>query len=144
MRISATAFALALLVSSSASAATVEEKFTDLSDFGHITCKSPSGDEIKEWKTYRTTGDRFFKDGTISVNVHSGWAPKSNTCRLDSVSKKMIKVALETGTVVEIPVIESFTIFAGADCGTDIGRYLGKTAAIACSVSAISVKYTNQ
>lgn len=64
-------------------------------------------------------------------------------CRLDSVKEKNIKVTTDFGEV-EVSVIDEFTAYAGADCGTNIARFAGKTASIECSVSATLVKYTNK
>jgi hypothetical protein len=134
-------FALSLLASLASAG---EETFGPFNlDGGNITCKSFSGDEIKKFATYTAPTDRFFKEGTISVGKISGWAPKENKCELRSVSRQPIKVKTDFGEV-EVSVIKSFEVFAGADCGTDGSKFIGKTASIECSVSATMVKYTNQ
>lgn len=112
-------------------------------DGGHITCKSPSGDEIKKFQTYSATSDRFFKEGSIKVVKISGNAPKENKCELRDIRRQPIKVSTDVGDV-EVSVIKEFVVFAGADCGTNIANYAGKTASIECEVSATLVKYTNK
>lgn len=120
------------------------EQFGPLNlDGGHITCKSPSGDEIKKYQAYHAPEDRFFKEGSIVVKKISGWAPKENKCELTSVEKKPIKVKTDYGEI-DVSVISGFTVFAGADCGTNVANYVGKTASIECEVSADMVKYTNK
>jgi hypothetical protein len=120
------------------------EQFGPLNlDGGHITCKSASGDEIKKFQVYRAPEDRFFREGSIAVKKISGWAPKENKCELTSVEKKPIKVKTDYGEI-DVSVISGFTVFAGADCGTNIAQYAGKTASIECEVSADMVKYTNK
>lgn len=109
----------------------------------HITCKSFSGDEIKKFQTYNAPADRFFKEGSISVKKISGWAPKEEKCELRSVDKRIIKVRTDYNEI-EVPVISSFVVFAGADCGTNVASFAGKTASIECEVSAEMVKYTNK
>ncbi|MBW8355650.1 MAG: hypothetical protein K0M54_17700 [Pseudomonas sp.] len=128
----------------STSALAAEEKYGPFNlDGGQITCKSPSGDEIKKTQHYTTTNDRFFKEGSISIRLKSGWAPKEYKCELSAVRRQPIKVKTEAGEV-EVSVIKEFDVFAGADCGTNIAQYLGKTASIECEVSAVVVKYSNQ
>lgn len=134
----------ALLAAVSTAALAGEELYGPFNlDGGHISCKSPSGDEIKKWQTYRATGDRFFKEDSISVIRISGWAPKSHTCEVAAMRKVPIKVKTDVGEV-EVKVIKEFDVFAGADCGTNIAKYIGKTASIECEVSATLVKYSNQ
>lgn len=120
------------------------EQFGPLNlDGGHITCKSASGDEIKKYQAYHAPDDRFFKEGSISVKKVSGWAPKENKCELAGIDKKSIKVKTDYGEI-DVSVISGFTVFAGADCGTNIANFIGKTASIECEVSAEMVKYTNK
>lgn len=112
-------------------------------DGGHITCKSFSGDEIKKWQTYRASSDRFFKENSIKVVQISGYAPKEYKCELSAIRRQPIQVQSDAG-MVEVSVIKEFDVFAGADCGTDPVKFLGKTASIECEVSATLVKYTNK
>jgi hypothetical protein len=112
-------------------------------DGGHISCKSPSGDEIKKAQVYRAPGDRFFKESSMAVNKIAGWAPRKDGCELQSVKREDISVTTDFGTV-SVPVIKEFTAYAYADCGTNVAQFAGKTAAIECSVSATMVKYTNK
>lgn len=120
-----------------------EEPFSDRSDFGQITCRSPSGDEIKQYKKFSATSDRFFMKKTIKVSEYSGWAPKKHGCELAGVEEKEILLNSEAGPV-PVTVVTSFTIYAYADCGTDPIQYMGKTAAVACETSASTVKYSNK
>ncbi len=112
-------------------------------DGGHITCKSLSGDEIKKWQTYTAPSDRFFNEDSVQVKMISGWAPKSHKCEISAVRRGPIKVKTEYGEV-EVSVIKSFDVFAGADCGTNVAQFAGKTASIECEASATMVKYSNQ
>jgi hypothetical protein len=121
-----------------------EESFGPFNfDGGHITCKSFSGDEIKKWQTYRATNDRFFKENSINVKVISGYAPKGYKCEVSAIRKQNIKVMSDAGEI-EVSVVKEFDVFAGADCGTDVSRFAGKTASVECEVSATLVKFTNK
>ncbi|MCX5518461.1 hypothetical protein OSH10_08435 [Kaistia defluvii] len=136
-------YAIVAFLMTSTAAIAADDTFTDTSDFGHITCMSPSGDEIKESKTFRATNDRFFKKSSITVGVHSGWAPKKHGCDLQGVEETEITVQSEAGPI-QVPVVTAFTIYAYADCGTNIAQYAGKTAAIACTTSAITSKFSHK
>lgn len=109
-------------------------------DGGHITCKSFSGDEIKKTAVYKAPSDRFFVEKSIAVNVLSGWAPKKHGCDLAGVTKKDVTLQSEAGPV-EVSVVTEFSAYAYADCGTDPARFLGKTAAIECTVQADMAEY---
>ena len=133
-----------LTASTSTASFAAEEAYGPFNlDGGHIACKSPSGDEIKKTQNYRATGDRFFKEGSISVSKTSGWAPKKEGCEVSAVRRQLIKVTSDVGEF-EVSVIKDFDVYVYADCGTDIARYVGKTASIECSVGATLVKYTNK
>jgi hypothetical protein len=112
-------------------------------DGGSITCKSTSGDEIKKWQSYKADEGRYFKEGSISVRKISGSAPKENKCELSDIRRENIKVTTDSGQT-EVSVIKEFTVFAGAECGTNITMFTGKTASIVCEVSATQVKYSNK
>lgn len=133
-----------LLLSTATLAVAADEQYGPFNfDGGHITCKSPSGDEIKKFQTFRAPTDRFFKEDTIAIRKISGWAPKSNRCEVTGMRRSNIKVKTDYGEL-DVSVIKEFDVFAGADCGTNIAQYVGKTASIECEVSATMTKYTNQ
>jgi hypothetical protein len=138
----------ALIFSLTAMAAVVamaaEEQFGPFNiDGGKITCKSPSGDEIKKYAEFNVTGDRFIKEGSISLSKISGYAPKENKCEIAGIRKENIVLKSDVGDVT-VSVIKGITVFAGADCGTNIVQYAGKTASIECQLSATQIKYTNK
>ena len=146
MKLNTTFTLAAYILTASVSTATLaaDEAYGPFNlDGGHITCKSTSGDEIKKTQNYRATGDRFFKEGSITVSKISGWAPKKDGCEVSAVRRQSIKVNTDVGEV-EVSVIKDFDVYVYADCGTDIARYAGKTASIECSVGATLVKYTNK
>lgn len=112
-------------------------------DGGSITCKNTGGDAIKKWQTYKADENRYFKEGSISVRKISGSAPKENKCEISDIRRENIKVTTDSGQV-DMSVIKEFTVFAGAECGTDIAIFSGKTASVVCEVSATQVKYLNK
>lgn len=135
---------LVLLVSTATAAVAADEQYGPFNlDGGQITCKSPSGDEIKKFQTFKAPTDRFFKEDTISVRKISGWAPKAERCEVTGVRRSNIKVKTDYGEL-NVSVIKEFDVFAGADCGTNVAQYVGKTASIECEVSATMTKYTNE
>jgi hypothetical protein len=118
-----------------------EEPFGPINvDGGHITCKSPSGDEIKKTQMFHAPSDRFFKESSIAVTKISGWGPEKNGCDLVGVKKKPVKLNSDAG-VVEVEVVTEFGVYAYADCGTNIAKYMGKTASIECQASATMVEF---
>jgi hypothetical protein len=112
-------------------------------DGGSITCKSTSGDEIKKWQSYKADEGRYFKEGSITVRKISGSAPKQNKCEISDIRRENVKVTTDSGQT-DMNVIKDFTVFASAECGTDITVFTGKTASIVCEVSATQVKYANK
>ncbi|GEM_PF-5399010 len=134
---------IAITILSSHFSFAADDKFTDNLDGGKISCKSPSGDEIKKFQSYPAPSDRFFVEDSIKIDLLSGGAPKSHKCEITKLNKENIKVKTDYGEI-EVSVVKSFEAFAGADCGTDPAKYFGKTANIECTVSATMRKYTNK
>jgi hypothetical protein len=135
-------YLLALLISSTAAAVVAgEEKYGPMNvDGGHITCKSFSGDEIKKQQRFAATSDRFFKENSIQITRVSGWAPKKYGCDIVDVERKDLTLNSDIGQV-PVSVIQAFSIYAYADCGTDAIKFAGKTASIECDVAATLVEY---
>lgn len=112
-------------------------------DGGKISCNDDRGPEIQQYETYRAPSDRFFKEGSITVAEISGWG-KEHSCSVSEIKRKTIKVHTDYGEI-ETSVISEFTIYAHADCGSGLANNSGgKTAAVECSVSATTTKYTNK
>ena len=112
-------------------------------DGGKIACNSDKGPEIKKYQNYKATSDRFFVEDTLSVMKVSGWG-KGNSCAISDIQRKKIKVTTDYGDV-EVSVIDNFTVYAWADCGSGWANNSGgKTASIECSVAAKTQKYTNK
>lgn len=109
-------------------------------DGGHITCKSFSGDEIKKTAVYQAPSDRFFIEKTIKVTPIAVWAPKKSGCEVSGLTKKDVTLQSEAGPV-DVSVVTGFSVYAYADCGTDPARFIGKTAAVECSVEADMAEY---
>lgn len=112
-------------------------------DGGKDTCRTDKGEEIKKYQTYQAPPDRFFVEDSILVQKISGWAPKAHSCSVVDVQRKKIKAKTDYGEV-EVAVVDSFTVFAHADCGSGWGSQIGKTINIECSVSAKLQKYSNK
>ena len=139
----AIAFTIGMLIVGSVSAKADEPYGPFNFDGGSITCKSTSGDEIKKSQSYKADENRYFREGSISVRKISGSAPKENKCEISNIRRENIKVTTDSGQT-DMSVIKEFTVFAGAECGTEVTTFSGKTASVVCEVSATQVKYVNK
>lgn len=111
-------------------------------DGGKIACNNDNGPEIKKFQNYKATADRFFVEDSISVSEVSGLG-KSHSCSISDIQKKKIKVKTNRGEF-ETSVIDNFTVFAHADCGSGwLNNSGGKSASIECTVSAKMQKYSD-
>jgi hypothetical protein len=112
-------------------------------DGGKISCNSDKGPEIKKFQAYKAPSDRFFVEGSISVGEISGLG-KSHSCSVSDIKRKIIKATTDYGEIT-VSVVDEFTVFAHADCGSGWGNNSGgKTASVECNVSANLQKYTNK
>ncbi|NHZ96725.1 hypothetical protein [Massilia sp. CCM 8734] len=111
-------------------------------DAGKEKCTSDSGTEIRKEQTFEATGDRFFKNFTVSKI--SGWAPKKAYREIFDVAEKEIDVESRDGYKVKVKVPYRYSVRAHADCGSGYGPVLrGETISIECEVNAQIVKYSN-
>lgn len=144
MRFHRLAFAAAWLMAGSIALAQTAEQYGPFNlDGGKDTCRTDKGEEIKKYQTYKAPPDRFFVEDSIKVTKISGWAPKKHSCAVSDVQKKKIKAKTDYGEI-EVSVVEQFTVFAHADCGSGYGAQIGKTINIECQVEATMQKYSNK
>ena len=135
--------AILALAVGTAGAQPTEEKFGPFNlDAGKESCKHDTGDEISKVQTYTATGDRFFVDGSITVTEVSGWG-KSHSCSITDVQKVPVKAKTDLGEITFM-VIKAVTVRAHTDCGSGYGPVArGETISQECTVSAKTMKYTN-
>lgn len=91
-------------------------------DAGKEKCSSYSGTEIRKEQVFEATGDRFFKDFTVSKI--SGWAPKKAYCEIFNVEEKDVEFESKDGYKVKIKVPFRYSVRAHADCGSGYGPVL--------------------
>lgn len=105
-------------------------------------CGCVANANVSVFQTYTATGDRFFVDGSITVTEVSGWG-KSHSCSITDIQKVPVKAKTDLGEITFM-VIKAFTVRAHADCGSGYGPVArGETISQECTVSAKTMKYTN-
>jgi hypothetical protein len=133
-----------LLILTSLQAYAQEEAFVvPKYDGGKIACNDDRGPEIKQNAVYLAPKDRFFVEDSIKATKLMGWGVETS-CSIANVGRKNIKVKTDRGELT-IPVIDRFTMYVHANCGSGIyNNSGGKSATVECQASANMIKYTNE